>query len=190
LKTGLIGVALVSLGSAALLLQPPRSERVPGQRSIFDAKEAAILAALARRLCPAAGPGSPGADAIGVVALFERAIGAAEAEAIKGLKVGLTIFDSAFTGALFGERVRPFSQLDAEAQDAVIHNWQTSKVAFRRMLMRGLASLTMAVYWGDPRTWPSSGYAGPPDPRALRASYAENLVELNALRQTTATKET
>jgi hypothetical protein len=48
----------------------------------------------------------------------------------------------------------------------------------------------MAVYWGDPRTWPSTGYSGPPDPRALRATYAENLVDLNALRATPATKET
>jgi Gluconate 2-dehydrogenase subunit 3 len=189
-KTGLLGVALISVGSAALLLQPPRSENVRGKLAIFDAKEAAILAALARRLCPPAGPGSPGADAIGLVALLDKALLGADDEAVKGLKVGLAIFDNALTGALFGERVRPFSQLDGEAQDAVIRNWQRSSVAFRRMLIHGLASLTMSVYWGDPRTWPSTGYGGPPDARALRASYAENLVDLDALRASPAAKET
>jgi hypothetical protein len=190
LKTGLIGVALVSVGSAALFMQPARPEQVKGKLSVFDAKEAAILAALARRLCPAAGPGSPGADAIGLVSLFDQMLAPVDEETIKGLKVGLAIFDNAFTGALFGERVRPFSQLDGEAQDAVIRNWQTSKVAFRRMLIRGLSSLTMSVYWGDPRSWPSTGYGGPPDPRALRAAYAENLVDLETLRASPAAKET
>jgi hypothetical protein len=190
LKTGLLGVALVSVGSAALLLQPSRSENLAAKLSAFDAREAAVLAALARRLCPAAGLGSPGADAIGLVALLDKALASADDEAVKGLKVGLLIFDNALTGALFGERVRPFSQLDGERQDAVIRNWQQSSIAFRRMLIHGLAGLIMAVYWGDPRTWPSTGYAGPPDPRALRAAYAENLVDLNALRATPASKET
>jgi hypothetical protein len=186
----LLGVALISVGSAALLMQPPRSASVAGKLAIFDAKEAAILAALARRLCPAAGPGSPGADAVGLVAILDKALRGAEDETVKGLKVALAIFDNAFTGALFGERVRPFSQLEGEAQDAVIRNWQTSSVAFRRMLIHGLSALTMSVYWGDPRSWPSTGYGGPPDPQALRATYAENLVDLNALRAPAATKET
>lgn len=189
LKTGLIGAALVSVGSAALLLSPSRAESVPGKLALFDAKEAAILAALARRLCPAA-PNSPGADAIGLVSLLDKALLGADEEAVKGLKVGLAIFDNALTGALFGERMRPFSQLDGEAQDAMIRNWQMSSVPFRRMLIHGLSALTMSVYWGDPRSWPSTGYGGPPDPRALRETYAENLVDLNALRAAPAAKDT
>jgi hypothetical protein len=190
LKTGLIGFALVSAGSAALLLQPPRSESATGKLATFDPKEAAVLAALARRLCPPAGPGSPGADALGLVVLLDKALGTADEEVRKGLRVGLLIFDNALTGALFGERVRPFSQLDGAAQDAVIRNWQNSSVAFRRTLIRGISSLVMAVYWGDPRSWPSTGYSGPPDPRALRSTYADNLVDLAALRAPSTVKET
>jgi hypothetical protein len=190
LKTGLIGVALVSLGSAALLFSPAREQTVPGALEIFSAKEAAILAALGRRLCPAGGPGAPGADAIGLVALLDKVLRGADEETVKALRVAVAIFDNAFTGALFGERLRPFSQLEAEAQDAVIRNWQNSKVAFRRTLMRGLGALLMSVYWGDPRTWSITGYGGPPDPKALRETYGENLVDLGALRATPATKET
>lgn len=190
LKTGLIGVALVSVGSAALLLSPAREETVPGALEHFSAKEAAILAALARRLCPAGGPGAPGADAVGLVASLDKALANADEETIKGLRIGVAIFDNAFTGALFGERLRPFSQLDGAAQDAVIRNWQQSKVAFRRTLIRGLGALLMSVYWGDPRAWSITGYGGPPDPKALRATYAENLVDLASLRATPATKET
>src|SRR5690349_11994597 len=122
MKTGLVGVALVSVGSAALLFSPAREESVPGALEHFSAKEAAILAALTRRLCPAGGPGAPGADAVGLVALLDKALASADQETIKALRVGVTIFDNAFTGALFGERLRPFSQLDGEAQDVVIRN--------------------------------------------------------------------
>ncbi len=190
LKTGLVGAALVTAGSAALLVQPPRSEGVASGLTTFDPKSAAVLTALARRLCPAAGPGSPGADAIGLVGLLDKAVANADEEVRKGLQVGLLIFDNALTGALFGERLRPFSQLDGAAQDAVIRNWWNSGVAFRRTLIRGISSLVMAVYWGDPRSWPSTGYGGPPDPRALRSTYADNLVDLAALRATHAAKET
>jgi hypothetical protein len=190
LKTGLIGFAFVSLGSAALLLQgaKPRADKAPLRT--FTASEAGVLTALARRLCPAAGPNAPGADGIDLVGMLDAALSPLDDEAKKGIKLGLMLFDNAFTGAVFGERVRPFSQLDGEAQDAVIRNWQQSSVGFRRTLMRGLSGLVMAVYWGDPRTWPRIGYAGPPDPRGLRAAYAENLVDLASLRATSPVKET
>lgn len=190
LKTGLVGVALVSVGSAALIMQPTRGEDGAPATKVLSAKEAAIWAAVARRVCPAAGPKAPGADAVGVVATLDTLLPLLDDETVKGLKVGLAIFDSAFTGALFGERVRPFTQLDGAAQDAVIRNWQSSGVAFRRTLIRGLTGLASSIYWGNPRTWPGIGYDGPPDPRALRATYAENLVDLASLRASPTNKET
>ncbi|HEX6243091.1 MAG TPA: gluconate 2-dehydrogenase subunit 3 family protein [Polyangiales bacterium] len=188
LKTGLIGFALVSVGSAALLLQSGKSHT--GTLSTFTPAEAGTLAALARRLCPSDGPGAPGADGLDLVTLLDQTLAPLDDELKQQLKLGLTLFDNAFTGALFGERVRPFSQLDGTAQDAVIRNWQTSSVAFRRTLMRGLSSLVMSVYWGDPRTWTRIGYAGPPDATALRATYADNLVDLDSLRAQGPAKET
>jgi len=189
LKTGLIGVALVSVGSAALLLQGARTREGKALRS-FSAAEAGVLTALARRLCPADGPGAPGAEGIDLVGMLDQALEPLDDDAKQQLKLGLTLFDNAFTGALFGERVRPFSQLDGAAQDAVIRSWQESKVAFRRTLMRGLSSLVMSVYWGDPRSWARIGYAGPPNPAALRATYADNLVDLASLRAQSPAKET
>jgi Gluconate 2-dehydrogenase subunit 3 len=188
LKTGLIGVAFVSVGSAALLLQggKPRA----GKLRTFTANEAGVLAALAARLCPAGGAGAPGAEAIDLVGMLDQALEPLDDDAKQQLKLGLMLFDSAFSGALFGERVRPFSQLDGAAQDAVIRNWQESKVAFRRTLMRGLSSLVMSVYWGDPRSWSRIGYAGPPAAAALRATYADNLVDLASLRAQSPAKET
>jgi hypothetical protein len=190
LKTGLIGFAFVSVGSAALLLQGAKPRAGTSPLRTFTAAEAGVLGALAQRLCPAAGPGAPGAVGLDLVGMLDVALEPLDEEAKQGLKLGLMLFDNAFTGALFGERMRPFSQLDGAAQDLVIRNWQQSGVAFRRTLIRGLSSLVMAVYWGDPRTWSRIGYAGPPDPRGLRAAYAENLVDLASLRAQGPAKET
>lgn len=190
LKTGLVGFAFVSVGSAALLFQGAKPRAATTPLRTFTAAEAGVLTALASRLCPPAGPGAPGAEGIDLVGMLDVALEPLDDEAKKGLKLGLMIFDNAFTGALFGERVRPFSQLDDAAQDAVIRNWQNSHIAFRRTLIRGLSGLVMAVYWGDPRTWARIGYAGPPDPHGLRAAYADNLVDLGSLRAASPSKET
>lgn len=190
LKTGLIGFAFVSVGSAALLLQGAKPRAAGAALRVLSPAEAGVLSALARRLCPAAGAGAPGADGLDLTGMMDQAIEPLDDDAKQQLKLGLMLFDNAFTGALFGERVRPFSQLDGQAQDAVIRNWQTSSVAFRRTLMRGLSSLVMSIYWGDPRSWSRIGYAGPPDARALRATYSENLVDLNSLRAQSPAKET
>jgi len=181
LKTGLIGFALVSASSAALLLQKPKPRAVIGGLLVLSAEEANVLGALADRLCPANVPGAPGARGTNLVARVDALLDSVDVESQKGVKVALMLFDSAFTGALFGERVRPFSQLQGEQQDAVIRNWQHSGIGFRRTLMRALSSLVMSAYWIDPRTWPRIGYPGPPSATGLRATYVDNLVDLSSL---------
>lgn len=181
LKTGLVGFVLVSAGSAALLLQKAKPRPSGSKLLVLSDDEANVLSALADRLCPALGKGAPGARAVDLVGNVDRLLDSVDAEAQKGVKMGLMLFDNAFTGALFGERLRPFSQLSGEQQDAVIHGWQHSSVGFRRTLMRALSSLVMSVYWCDPRSWPRIGYPGPPSAQGLRASYADNLVDLSSL---------
>ena len=181
LKTGLVGFVLVSAGSAALLLQKPKPRAAGSALSVLSDDEASVLSALADRLCPALGQGAPGARAVDLVGNVDKLLASANEEAQKGVKMGLMLFESAFTGALFGERVRPFSQLSGEQQDVVIRSWQHAGVGFRRTVMRALSALVMTVYWGDPRSWGRIGYVGPPSPAGLRASYADNLMDLASL---------
>lgn len=180
LKSGLVGFVLVSAGSAALLLQKPKPHE-SANLTVLTSDEASVLAALADRLCPALGAGAPGALALGIVNQVDLMLQAADADAQRGIKVGLLLFDNALTGALSGERVRPFSQLSAADQDAQIRSWQQSRVGFKRTLIRALSSLVMSLYWAAPETWPRIGYGGPPSPEGLRSAYAENLVDLGAL---------
>lgn len=143
--------------------------------------EHAIVAAVAARTCPAAGPDVPGADAIEIGLKADRLLARAEPETVADVKTVLAIFESGLTGALFFERVRPFTQLDPDSQDRVLYAWRDSSVALRRTIARALSSLTTSLYYGDPRTWPGLGYPGPPDHEALRRAYVDQLVDLDAL---------
>ena len=190
LKTGLVGATFVAAGSVALAFQKPRPLSASGKFRVLSDAEGSVLVALADRLCPAGGPGAPGATAIGLAAFIDSTLETTDDDVKQGLKLGLLLFDNALTGALFGERTRPFSQLSPEQQDRVLAGWKDSKVAFRRTLYRGLSYLIMSVYWANPATWPRIGYGGPPDVQGLRSAYADNLVDLAALRPAAGPRET
>jgi len=184
LKTGLVGALVVGLGSAGLALEQTVTRGTPPPLGVLDATEYAVLAAIADRVCPALGPGAPGAAALGVAASIDGLLQRLDGETQKGVKIALRTFENALTGALFGERVVPFTRLSADDQDRVLARWRGSRLGFRRTVYRALSALVSAVYWGDPRTWERIGYAGPPDVAALRETYRDNLVDLEALRAT------
>jgi len=182
LKTGLMGAAVVALGSVGLALQPSRM-KAPGKNlKVLNAQEYAVLAAIAERVCPAFGAGAPGATALDVAGMADALLERAEADGQEGVKLALRVFENGLTGAVFLERARPFTQLSATEQDRVLAQWRNSRLGFRRTVYRALSSLVGALYYGDERTWARIGYAGPPSPAGLRAVYVENLVDLDALR--------
>ncbi len=185
LKTGLIGIAVVTVGSVGLALQPTRAGKAAKSKLlVLNAQEYAVLTAIADRLCPPLGEGAPGAKALDVAGKVDALLAGAEADGKQGLKMLLRVFESGLTGAVFFERVRPFTQLSGEDQDRVLSKWRDSKIGFRRTVFRALSSLVGALYYGDERTWKRIGYPGPPSLSGLRATYAENLVDLDAMRAT------
>ena len=189
LKTGLFGGAAVVLGSVGLALweSPPRPDTPPLR--VLDAREFAILSAIADRVAPALGPDAPGAIALGTVAALDALLVSVDVEVQKGLKLALRVFDNALVGALGLERAAPFTTLSPEARDRVLGAWKDSRIGFRRTVYRALSGAILGVYWGDPRTWPRIGYGGPPDRAGLRAAYADNLVAYDALRPGRAEEE-
>jgi hypothetical protein len=189
LKTGLIGATLVTAGSVALALQKPRPPAASRKLHVLTEGEAGVLDVLAERLCPAQGAGAPGAAALGMVAYIDGMLAFTSEEVRTGFKVALLLFDNALTGALFGERARPFSQLAAAEQERVLEGWRNSSVPFRRTVYRGLSFVILSSYWSMAETWPRIGYAGPPSVQGLRAAYADNLVDLDGLRPAPDTRE-
>lgn len=182
LKGSLVGAALLALGGVGLAAWPTRRGAPPSAPlRVLTEDEHAILAAVARRICPEPGPDVPGPDAVEVALKADRLLERADPEAVAGLKSALALFENGLVGALFVERVQPFTHLDEGQQDGVLVAWRDSSVALRRTVFRALASLTGSIYYGDPATWPGIGYGGPPDRAALRAAYADNLVDQRAL---------
>jgi hypothetical protein len=182
LRGGLGGAALLLLSGGALALQRSKLRAVPSVGlKVLSEGEYAVLAAIAERMCPSAGPGIPGAAEIDVALMTDRMLEYAEQDVVEGLKLGLGLIESGLVGALFGERVKPFTQLAPADQDRVLIAFRESELPVRRTIFRSFAGLTGSIYYGDPRSWPSVGYPGPPSPSGLREAYAGQLVELEAL---------
>ena len=110
--------------------------------------------------------------------MFEHA----EDDVKAGLKTVLGILENGLSGALFLERVTPFTALTPDDQDRTLLAFRDSRVALRRTIFRALAGLVGSLYYGDPRAWPSVGYPGPPDPKGMRRAYEGQLVDLASLR--------
>ncbi|MBL8950832.1 MAG: gluconate 2-dehydrogenase subunit 3 family protein [Myxococcaceae bacterium] len=172
IKRGIFGGALLTFGGGALGLALRRSEPVTlpaGGLKVLGAREYAALVAIARRIVTPK-PGAPTADALDVAAGCDRVLAQADETSQVEVRQLLELFENALAGVLLGGRITPFSKLAPEEQDLVLHEWATSRFVLRRTGYLALRSLVTAVYWGNPKTWASVGYSGPPkafhDPNA------------------------
>ncbi|HEX5660434.1 MAG TPA: gluconate 2-dehydrogenase subunit 3 family protein, partial [Polyangiales bacterium] len=127
----------------------------------------------------------PGALALKVPEKIDAMLHASPDPLVVGQFTGaLGMLENALSGALFLERFRPFTGLDAAAQDAVLTDMRDSSVGVRRTVFRALTTTVWAIYWAEPDTWLRAGYGGPPRTEDLREMYKDQLVELDSLRAT------
>lgn len=183
LKGGVAGLLVVAASSVGLAVQRTRLRSLPAEGlKVLSEKEYAILSAIAERLCPEAGPGVPGADGVDVALLADRLFDRADDDAREGLRVALGFVESGLVGAVALERVKPFTQLSPDAQGRSLESFRHSRLPLRRTIYRSFSGLVGSLYYSDPRTWASSGYPGPPDPKRLRSAYSAQLVDLETLR--------
>jgi hypothetical protein len=159
LKRGLFGTALLSLGGAGALaarggLTLPLP---PGGLQVLGPREYATLQAFARRAFPGR-PGWPSADEARVALAADGVLAASDPSIAAEVKQLLGLFDNALAGLLFGGRLTPFSLLPPEAQDAVLREWQDSRLAIRRTGFWALRTLVHACYYGTPEAMAATGY--------------------------------
>ncbi len=55
-----------------------------------------------------------------------------------------------------------WESLSHDQIDAFLHRWRTSRFAMLKTAYDALFQLTAASWYGNPKSWPEIGYAGPP----------------------------
>jgi hypothetical protein len=159
LRRGVFGGAILLAGGATIHLWPVPSTYAPRQPLLcVDARGFAILAAIAARTVH-----DPIADPVEVAHAVDATMALAVPEAQDDLRRVLALFESGLVGLLFDRRVRPFTRLDPEAQDAVLAAWRDSALVLRRGGYQALRKLTLAAHYASPRSWEGVGYGGPPE---------------------------
>src|SRR5712691_3302367 len=133
LKTGLLGGFVLSIGGAGFLLaRSTRQVALPDQPlAVLDPTEYSVLQAVAGRLIPQRA-GFPTVEQVGVALNADGILLRADPSARKEVKQLLKLFENALAGFVFGGRLRPFTQLAPEDQDAVLREWQNSRLEIRR----------------------------------------------------------
>ena len=182
MKSGLWSGALLAVVGTGLSFQKTRRPlATPKHLSVLSRDEYAILVAVADTLCPRRGKSIPSATELGIPERVDAMFATADADQREGFKLALRMIESPLAGAMFGERARPFTQLDEGGRARALRAFRDSRLGVRRTIYNGLSALVMAFYWGHPRSWSRTGYGGPPDVAGLRRMYAENLVDLPSL---------
>ncbi|MBX7098889.1 MAG: gluconate 2-dehydrogenase subunit 3 family protein [Myxococcaceae bacterium] len=163
LKKGLLGGAVLALGGGGgLFLLPGRLEPLPsGGLKVLDQREYSVFAALARRLVPST-PGVPSVDELEVAKVCDTIVSQTDPTAQAEVKQLLQLFERALPNLLFGGRVSAFTSLSPEAQDEVLGEWRRSSILLRRTGFLALRAVVMGATFAQPRTWPLTGYPGPP----------------------------
>lgn len=58
-------------------------------------------------------------------------------------------------------KLRPFTALGGDGQDAVLHDLMTSSMALKQALFGGVRGIVMGAFYGHPATQALTGYPGP-----------------------------
>jgi len=157
LEKTLGGAALLALaGAVPLALRKTRLQAPAKPLQFFTPAEYSIWAAVAGRVLTDAPPHVEVAEKADA---FLALLSENDARDMKRL---LALFDNALYSFLRGGPPRPFTQMTPEEQDARLLAWQSSRIAIERSGFQALKRLSSAVYFGDPATYASVGYPGPP----------------------------
>lgn len=162
LKKGLLGGALLALGGGALLftrrsvIVDPPSDGL----EVLSPTEFATLSALAYRLLPHR-EGFPTVESVQVARGCDRILTLVDPTGVTEIRQLLVLLENALPNFLFGGRTSPFTRMSTDEQDAVVAEWQTSRITVRRSGFIALRGLVMAAYFQSEATWPAIGYPGP-----------------------------
>lgn len=157
LRTGLLGGALLAFGGLGLSLYPSKEVGVAtAPLLVLEPRAFQVLVAVASRIVTA-----KGAEPVAIAHGVDRALSYALPETQEGLNKLLGLFENALPGLVLDGRVKPFTRLSPESQDAVLESWRTSRIALRRIGYQALRKLALAAYYMEESSWGPLAYQPP-----------------------------
>jgi len=127
--------------------------------AFFSEREREILRAVVERMVETGDPAAPALGDTRALEVIDAACAALPPEVTGPLPLALWLFE--WWPFLCELRFRRFSALDAEARDASLRGWMTSRFAVRRTAFLALRNLSLLGWWSQEETWPLIGYQGP-----------------------------
>ncbi|MEY3013962.1 MAG: hypothetical protein RIT45_2697 [Pseudomonadota bacterium] len=161
LGAGIGGSVLLALGGLAMR-RSDATRPAPTTLVVLSPRAWQVLAAVADRVCPS-GDGWPSADTIDVASRVDALLGRMHPATAAEIEQVLGLLDNALGGLLMDGRTSTFVDAGPEGQDAILRDWQTSRIALRRAGYKALSGLCASAYYADPRVFPKVGYPGPPN---------------------------
>lgn len=158
------GIGLAALAGAGVLFARG-TKRVPLPEEplqFFSAREYSIFHALAQTVLvlPA---NAPSVEQMNVALLADRHLARLDADAQRDFHRLLGLFDNALAGLLLTGSTAPFTQLSPAKRAAFLKKWETHRIGALRSGYQALKRLACACYYGNPESYASLGYPGPPD---------------------------
>lgn len=162
LQKGLLGgFVLAAAGAGALFSRKSVEVDLPADGLlVLTPREFAVISALAWRVVPKR-DGLPSLESVQVARGCDRILSLVDATALSETKQLLVLLENALPNFLLGRRLKTFSTMSTDDQDAVLREWQTSTLTVRRTGFTALRGLVMAAYFASSDTWAGLGYPGP-----------------------------
>jgi hypothetical protein len=159
LKRGLLGGAVLAAGGVGVALYPSRIRYTARETlALLDANSFNVMASIAARVVTA-----QGADHVAITHTIDHALARAAPEAQHDIVQLLGLFENGLVGLLLDGRLKPFTQLEGDAQDAALLAWRDSRLVLRRGAYKALKNLCETSFYRKESAWRLVGYPGPPD---------------------------
>jgi len=131
----------------------------------LDPEALAIVAAIVPAMLDDALPSAPAEHAAAVaetVANVARAIGGLPPATQKELGQLFSLLALAPTRIALARVDSPWGEARPDEVSAFLDRWRTSRWKLLRSAYDALHQLVYAAWYGNPKSWPAIGYAGPP----------------------------
>lgn len=154
----LVGLGIVAGVLPAGCSRVPPALAAPSTLRVLSSRTYAVFTAAAMRLVGPRGAALIADRAVDVGSLADAWL--ERAPALAG-PLGQALLLLEFGPWPLMGKLRPFTTLDADAQDAVLAECMTSRLETKRAVFRGIRSLALLTFYGSPATRPLTGYPGP-----------------------------